>query len=56
MIASDLAAERLRTVLDDVFAGIHLGVYAIYPAARRPSAKVRALVDVLVEHFSQPRW
>ncbi|MET0411033.1 MAG: LysR family transcriptional regulator [Polyangiaceae bacterium] len=56
MIASDLAAQRLRTVLDDAFAGIELGVYAIYPAARRPSAKVRAFVDVLVEHFSQPRW
>jgi DNA-binding transcriptional LysR family regulator len=56
MISTDLAAGRLRTVLDDAFAPIELGVYAIYPAARRPSAKVRAFVDLLVEHFSQPRW
>jgi DNA-binding transcriptional LysR family regulator len=56
MVAADLAAGRLRTVLDDAFAGIELGVYAIYPAARRPSAKVRAFVDVLVEHFREPRW
>jgi DNA-binding transcriptional LysR family regulator len=56
MIAADLASGRLRTVLDDTFAGHELGVYAIYPAARRPSAKVRAFVDVLVEYFGEPRW
>lgn len=56
MISFDLTAGRLRTVLDEAFASIDLGVYAIYPAARRPPLKVRAFVDVLVEHFSQPRW
>jgi DNA-binding transcriptional LysR family regulator len=56
MISAELAQGRLVTVLDDAFAGVELGVYAIYPAARRPAAKVRAFVDVLVEHFAQPRW
>jgi DNA-binding transcriptional LysR family regulator len=56
MIATDLAQGRLQTLLDDAFAGVELGVYAVYPAARRPAAKVRAFVDVLVEHFRQPRW
>jgi DNA-binding transcriptional LysR family regulator len=28
-----------------------VGVHAIFPAGRRPSAKVRALIDFLVQEF-----
>jgi DNA-binding transcriptional LysR family regulator len=55
MIASDLEAGRLRTVLD-TFAGVELGIYAVYPQSSRPPAKVRAFVDRLVAHFRTPRW
>jgi DNA-binding transcriptional LysR family regulator len=55
MIAADLTAGRLRAVLDS-FQGTPLGIYAVYPQARRPPAKVRALVDLLVAHFRSPRW
>lgn len=34
-----------------------LGLYAVYPPARHLALKVRALIDVLVSHFSgQPEW
>lgn len=56
MIASDLDSGRLVTVLDKSFASVELGVYAVYPATRRPSLKVRAFVDALVKHFRRPRW
>jgi DNA-binding transcriptional LysR family regulator len=55
MVAEDLAMGRLRTVVE-TFAGLELGIFALYPQARRPSGKVRALIDVLVSHFKRPRW
>jgi DNA-binding transcriptional LysR family regulator len=55
MVAEDLAVGRLRTVVD-TFAGAELGIYAVYAQARRPPAKVRALVDLLAAHFKRPRW
>jgi DNA-binding transcriptional LysR family regulator len=56
MIAADVEAGRLRTVLDSSFEGVELGIYTVYPQARRPPAKVRAFVDRLVAHFRTPRW
>jgi DNA-binding transcriptional LysR family regulator len=55
MVAGDVAAGRLRQVVDS-FTGVDLGIYAVYPEARRPPTKVRALVDLLVAHFRTPRW
>lgn len=55
MVAEDLALGRLRTVVD-TFAGVEQGIFAVYSQARRPVAKVRALVDILAAHFKRPRW
>jgi DNA-binding transcriptional LysR family regulator len=56
MVAADLAAGRLQTVLAPHFAGVKLGIHAIYPEGPRPPSKVRALVDLLVAHFKTPPW
>ncbi len=56
MVAGQLAAGRLRTVLDADFAGTPLGIHAVYPEGPRPPSKVRAFVDLLVAHFRTPRW
>ena len=48
--ASDLAAGRLETVLDDAMPAPN-AIYALYPHSRHLSAKVRALVDFLLERF-----
>jgi DNA-binding transcriptional LysR family regulator len=40
----------------DAFQGVELGIYAVYPQARRPPSKVRAFVDMLVGHFRTRRW
>ena len=56
MVAGELAAGRLRTVLDEEFAGTALGIHAVYPQGPRPPSKVRALVDLLVGHFRTPPW
>ena len=52
MVAADLAAGRLRPVIDS-FEGVELGLFAVYPEPRggRPSPKVRAFVDLLAAHF-----
>ena len=52
MVAADLAAGRLRPVIDS-FEGVALGIFAVYPGPRggRPSPKVRAFVDLLAAHF-----
>jgi DNA-binding transcriptional LysR family regulator len=56
MVAGDLAAGRLRPVLEPSFVGVTLGLYAVYPQMRRAPPKVRAFVDLLVSHFRTPRW
>lgn len=55
MAAGDLAAGRLAIVLDSLHAKA-LGVYAVYPEARRVPSKVRAFVDLLAAHFKTRRW
>lgn len=53
----DVAAGRLRTVLDDCLVDSSWPIYAVYPARKHLAAKVRAFVDFLVERFSpQPPW
>jgi DNA-binding transcriptional LysR family regulator len=55
MIAKDLRAGALVAV-EGSFQGADLGIYALYPRARRPPGKVRAFVDLLVAHFRAPPW
>jgi len=55
MVARDIQAGRLIPVVDS-FQGVELGVYALYPQARRVPGKVRAFVDLLVASFRAPPW
>lgn len=55
MVADDIAAGRLQTVIDS-FRGVDLGVFAVFPQARRVPSKVRELVDLLVTHFRTAPW
>ena len=56
MIAGHLAAGQLQPVLEDAFAGVDLGIHAVYPEGPRPPSKVRAFVDLLVQQFRRPAW
>lgn len=51
-VGEDIAAGRLRTVLDD-WSAVELSVYAVYPSRRNVVPKVRAYVDFLVEELGQ---
>lgn len=55
LVSEELAAGRLLGVLED-FLTIELGVHALHPHGRLPSASVRALVAHLVDHFRVPPW
>lgn len=50
-----LAAGRVRAVLTD-FSDAEGGIYALYPQGRHLAAKVRLLVDFLVQRFRHPDW
>lgn len=55
-VADDLHAGRLVPVLAN-YAPEEIGIYAIYPHRRYLSAKVRAFIDLLAEHFGpEPYW
>lgn len=55
--ADDLHAGRLETVLDDWTHAQDGAVYAVFPATRNLSPKVRVFVDFLAEHFTdRPYW
>jgi len=55
-VADELAAGRLRKVLEGTLRDAELGVYAVHPHGRKAPARVRALVDFLVEWFRKARW
>ena len=56
IVSDDLRAGRLQAVLQD-FEVTDLSIYAVYPHGRHLSAKVRAFVDFLVDHFDRnPFW
>lgn len=52
-VQADLDAGRLVPVLDD-YAAAPNGVYAVFPSARLLPRRVRAWVDFLKEHYTQP--
>ncbi len=51
VVAEDIRSGRLEEVLSD-YAFHHMALYAVYPHRRHLSAKVRLLIDMLVEKFS----
>ncbi len=51
-VADDVAAGRLRTVLDEFSAGA-TPLSLVYPSSRRSSRRVKAFVDYAVAYFDQ---
>jgi DNA-binding transcriptional LysR family regulator len=57
LVAHEVAAGRLVSLQLDHPVIEPDGVFAVYPANRRPPAKVRAAIDFLVERFDPvPPW
>ncbi|MCW6513128.1 LysR family transcriptional regulator [Lichenifustis flavocetrariae] len=57
LLSKDIEAGRLMPIKLDVSMLELPGVFAVYPANRKPPAKVRAVVDFLVERFQgTPPW
>ncbi|CAM3835700.1 LysR family transcriptional regulator [Polaromonas hydrogenivorans] len=54
LVGDDLAAGTLMELMPE-FRSLELGIYAVYPTRKHVSPKVRALLDFLTHHFSQPR-
>lgn len=54
VVADDIRAGRLEEILAD-YAFHNMALYAVYPHRRHLSAKVRLLIDALVEKFSSQR-
>ena len=53
LVGDDLAAGTLVELMPE-FRSLELGIYAVYPTRKHVSPKVRALLDFLTHHFSQP--
>lgn len=53
LVGGDLASGALLELLPE-FRSLELGIYAVYPSRKHVSPKVRALIDFLFNHFSQP--
>lgn len=57
IVRDDVKAGRLVTLLDEYDDVTDGGVYAVYPASRNLSPKVRVFIDFLVERFARaPYW
>ena len=55
-VQDELAAGRLRVVLDGTLRDAELGVYAVHPHGRKAPARVRTFVAFLAEWFRRARW
>lgn len=55
LVGAALTTGELVEIMP-LYKSIELGIYAIYPTRRFVSAKVRLLIDFLVNHFKQARW
>jgi DNA-binding transcriptional LysR family regulator len=53
LVGDDLASGALVELMPE-FRSLELGIYAVYPSRKHVSPKVRALIDFLTDHFSQP--
>jgi DNA-binding transcriptional LysR family regulator len=57
LVHREIAAGLLVLIQLDAAPIVLQGVFAVYPAGRRPAAKVRALIDFLVKRFGPaPPW
>ncbi|MFY9641295.1 MAG: LysR substrate-binding domain-containing protein, partial [Rhodomicrobium sp.] len=57
LVAREIAAGLLVPIELDQPPIVLDGIFAIYPADRRPPAKVRAFIDFLVKRFGPvPEW
>ena len=57
LVCKDIEAGRLMPIKLDVSMLELPGIFAVYPANRKPPAKTRAVVDFLVERFKgTPPW
>ncbi|WP_297833935.1 LysR family transcriptional regulator [Pseudomonas sp.] len=55
MVAEDLRSGNLVEILPE-FRSVELGIYIVYPTRKLLPAKVRALINFLVDRFAQPSW
>lgn len=55
LVGEDLRAGRLVEVMPH-WRSVELGIYAVYPSRKHLPAKVRRLVDFLVDAFAAPAW
>ena len=53
LVGDDLASGALVELMPE-FRSLEIGIYAVYPSRQHVSPKVRALIDFLTSHFSQP--
>jgi DNA-binding transcriptional LysR family regulator len=53
LVGDDLASGALVELMPE-FRSLEIGIYAVYPSRKHVSPKVRALIDFLTHHFSQP--
>lgn len=53
LVGDDVATGALLELMPQ-FRSLELGIYAVYPTRKHVSPKVRALIDFLTHHFSQP--
>lgn len=53
LVGGDLATGTLVELMPE-FRSLELGIYAVYPTRKHVSPKVRALLEFLTHHFSQP--
>jgi len=54
LVGEDLAAGTLVELMPD-YPSVQIGIYAVYPTRMHVPAKVRVLIDFLVECFRHPR-
>lgn len=55
IVGDDLAAGRLVELMPG-YRAAEFGIWAVYASRKHLPAKVRRMVDFLVEAFAQPRW
>jgi DNA-binding transcriptional LysR family regulator len=53
-LAADLEAGTLVELMPE-YRSIEVGIYALYPTRKHVAPKVRALIDFLVQRFSDLR-
>jgi DNA-binding transcriptional LysR family regulator len=54
-VGADVAAGRLRTVLDD-YTAPPAGIYAVFPQRRQLPLRVRLFIDLLRQSYSDPEY